>query len=429
MIASIPANPGEITLIAADKSISQPHRSEPQIGASGPVVRVSLDRLDDLLKLSRSLLINRSTLAERFDELKTSAAADSLKHLEVLIETQRRLSDEMLQRLLLIRMVRFGTLEMRLNRAIHVTCQEENKKAFIAIENADIEIDTLVIDALIEPLLHLLKNAVVHGIEPPETRRLLGKPEKGRICITVEADQYDVVLSVEDDGRGISSSKLMEKALANGIITDTAAASLDEQSIYHLIFQRGLTTADSLNLNAGRGVGMSIVKECVEARGGSIMVESAQQQGTKFTLRVPITLPVVTAPEPESVVVAPPLILIVDDSQTIRRMTAKVLEDAAFRVITAVNGSDALELLLSGAFEPDLILSDVEMPTMDGWAFLEYVKTDDNFGHIPVVMVTSLDSEDYRQKAIDLGAADYLVKPFRGADLERVCVEILTAAL
>ena len=397
---------------------------------------MSLERLDELLKVSQSLLVNRSALAERFAVIKNDAFfepdAESLRQLESLIETQRRLSDEMQQKLLRIRMVRFGTLEMRLNRAVHVTCQEENKKAIVVIENADLEIDTQVIDALIEPLLHLLKNAVVHGIESPETRRLLGKPEKGTICIAVNADEKEVYLSVEDDGRGISGAKLVEKALANGVIDLEKASAMGENSIYDLIFQRGLTTADSLNLNAGRGIGMSIVKESVESRGGRVIVESEQQKGTKFTVRMPVALPNpdVQYPEPvlsdpiDSPVEATPLVLIVDDSQSIRRMTAKIVEDAGCRAITAVDGADALELLLSNAWEPDLILSDVEMPNMDGWEFLEYIKTDTNFGHIPVVLVTSLDSSECRQKGLDLGAAAYLVKPFRLAELDRVLENI-----
>jgi len=170
---------------------------------------------------------------------------------------------------------------------------------------------------------------------------------------------------------------------------------------------------------------MSIVKESVEARGGSMTVESEQQQGTKFTMRMPVTLASPPASEPEPPVEIPPLVLVVDDSQSIRRMTAKIVEDAGLRAITAASGADALELLLNGEWEPDLILSDVEMPVMDGWAFLEYVKTDENFGHIPVVMVTSLDAPQFKQKAFGLGASDYLVKPFSSAELERVCGSLL----
>ena len=430
LLASVPASPGE-TVAPAAATDKKPAAAV--VAPPAPIVRVSLERLNDLLNVARGLSLNRSDIAVRFAELKKGN--DSMRWLDALIETQYRLSDELLQMLQQIRMVRFGTLEMRLNRAVHVTCQEENKKAFVVLENPDLEIDTQVIDALVEPLLHLLKNAVVHGIEAGETRRLLGKPEKGRICIAVDANENEVCLSVEDDGRGISGSKLIEKAIANGILDSQRAAAMDERSITNLIFNRGLTTADSLSLNAGRGVGMSIVKESVESHGGSVAVVSEQQKGTKFTIRMPLTLPRPDfEPEPETVDPAtdnlPPLILIVDDSHSIRRMTAKIVEEAGFRSITAEHGAEALELLLSGAWEPALILSDVEMPVMDGWEFLEYVKTDDNFGHMPVVMVTSLSSDEYRKKATDLGASDYLVKPFSLAELDRVLENVgkLTAA-
>lgn len=433
LIDSISSAQSDKTSAVAAKQTNkkQPVGSDNSIPISTPVVRVSLDRLDDLLKISRGLLVNRSTLAERFAEVRNSGSiaseTDSLKQLESLLEIQQKLSDEMLHRLMQIRMVRFGNLEMRLNRAVQVTGQEENKKAYLAIQNGDLEVDTLVIDALVEPLLHLLKNAVVHGIEPPETRRLLGKPEKGRICVAVSMDADDLILSVEDDGRGISAAKLIEKAVAAGIIDEQTALTMGEFSAHSLVFEKGLTTAESLNLNAGRGIGMSIVKESVEARGGSMTVESEQQQGTKFTMRMPVTLAPVPAPEPEPepIVEIPPLVLVVDDSASIRRMTAKIVEDAGLRAITAASGADALELLLNGEWEPDLILSDVEMPVMDGWELLEYVKTDDNFGHIPVVMVTSLDAPHFKQKAYGLGASDYLVKPFSSAELERVCRSLL----
>jgi len=249
-ISTAPAEKANPSTAAKQSGKMQPVGSDNSIPVSTPVVRVSLDRLDDLLKISRSLLVNRSALAERFAEVRNSGAFltenDPLKQFETLLEIQQKLSDEMLHRLMQIRMVRFGNLEMRLNRAVQVTSQEENKKVFLEIENGDLEVDTLVIDALVEPLLHLLKNAVVHGIEPPETRRLLGKGEKGRISVAVSMDADDLILSVRDDGRGIATTKLIEKAIAAGIIDEQTALGLDEFSAQSLVFEKGLTTAESL---------------------------------------------------------------------------------------------------------------------------------------------------------------------------------------
>lgn len=418
----------------AGVSAQAPSRPDPSKSTTTPIVRVSLDRLDELIKISRSLLVNRSAIEERIADFGVldQQPSDVIEKLEALFEAQKTLTSEIQAKLLRIRMVKFGTLETRLGRNVNVTCTDEGKKAALEIENGEVEIDTQVIDALIEPMLHLLKNAVVHGIEPPDTRRLIGKPERGRITVSIEADEEAVVLSITDDGGGISPTKLREKAVASGIITGEQSQSMSDRDALELIFDRGLTTADKLDMNAGRGVGMSIVKEAIESRGGSVLVKSEPQRGTTFTILMPLGThsagPEAVEEKPADVARAetlPPLVLIVDDSPSIRRQSTKLVEQAGLRVITANNGADALELLLNGDWEPDLILSDVEMPQIDGWGFLEYVKTDENFGQFPVVMITSLDANHHRQKALDLGASDYLIKPLKETDLARVINTII----
>lgn len=402
------------------KQASPKAAPEPARPAPTPIVRVSLDRLDDLIRVSHSLVENRTSISANIAAIGRNASDEDFRDLENLFETQRRLTDEMREKLLRIRMVRFGTLETRLSRAVHVTCQEENKRAAVEIINPDIEIDTQIIDALIEPLLHLLKNAVVHGIESPDTRRLIGKSEKGLITIGVSTDANNVVLSVEDDGRGISALRLKEKAIETGLITAEAATKMADFETWELIFDRGLTTANKLNLNAGRGIGMNIVRESVESRGGSVSLSTEPQIGTTFTIRMPI---VFQKPETNAGTNLPaeemqkPLVLIVDDSASIRRHHVKLVENAGCQAITANDGSEALILLLSGKWEPDLILSDVEMPNMDGWELLEYIKTDNNFGHIPVVLITSLAAEEHIMRAVELKASDYKIKPLKADDV------------
>jgi len=419
-------------------AITAPLRPEPKMTPASPIVRVALDRLDDVIKVSRALLINRAAIVERFEDAKSGieAESESIAKFESLLATQRNLIDEIQAKLLQIRMVRFGTLETRLNRAVNVTCLDAGKKAVVDIENGDVEIDTQVIDALIEPLLHLLKNAVVHGIESPDTRRLIGKAERGSIKIGLEADAEALILSVSDDGGGISPVRLKEKAVARGLLSPEQSAAISDREAIQLIFEPGLTTSEKVDLNAGRGVGMSIVKECVESRGGTILIDSELQRGTTFTILMPVSQPLHApapsepVPEPESNAGSVPLVLVVDDSASIRRHTTMLIEAQGLRAITANNGAEALELLLSGQWEPHLILSDVEMPQIDGWNLLEYIKTDDNFGHIPVVMISSLAANEHRQRALELGAADYVVKPFGGIDLARILETcgILTAA-
>lgn len=407
-----PATPDVTSSKAMPESINTP---------TGPVVRVSLERLDDLLRICHGLLVNRSALVERFAELSLNGRAEKL---DELIEIGRRLTGELQDKLTQIRMVKFSTLETRLARAVNVTCFDESKKAAIEIENGETEIDTRHIDALIEPLLHLLKNAVVHGIERPETRRLIGKPEKGSVRVRIDANEAAIILTVSDDGAGVPLARLREKATSMGTID----AVTDDAKVLNLIFERGLTTAEKLDLNAGRGIGLSIVKESIESRGGSVMVDSRALMGTTFTILLPLQS---SRPEPEpdfdafvlnepipDVIDTTPLVLVVDDSSSIRSHLARLIEQSGFRVITANNGADALELLLNNR-EPDLIISDIEMPQIDGWQFLEYVKTDENFGRIPVVIITSLDADEYRERAFSLGASDYIVKPFGTRDVER----------
>lgn len=400
-----------------------------------PIVRVSLERLDDLLQISHELMTNRETIAKKFSEMLDGNSADSdfTAKLESLFQTAYRLNGELNERLLQIRMVKFNTLETRLSRSINVTCMDEGKKATFELRNGDVEIDTLIIDSIVEPLLHLLKNAVVHGIETPETRRLVGKNERGTIGINVETEESEIRIDVVDDGRGVSVQKLKAKAIANGIIDEEKAASMTDQEAFELMFDRGLTTATKIDLNAGRGVGMSIVKESVESCGGRVYIESELQRGTKFTIVLPLAgaqpkaEPTLFFEDAEDEEI--PTILVVDDSFSIRNHTSNLVEAAGFKCITANNGADALELLLNGDFVPDLILSDVEMPQIDGWELLEYIKTDENLGHIPMVMITSLDADEYRTRAFNLGAADYVVKPLTSDVLTNLTEKLLTSVV
>ncbi|MFN0140224.1 MAG: response regulator [Pyrinomonadaceae bacterium] len=399
-----------------------------------PIVRVSLERLDELMQISHELMTNRETLAEGFANMLDSdtASKETIAKLESLFETAYRLNGDLNEKLMQIRMVKFSTLETRLSRAVNMTCMDEGKKAVFELANGDTEIDTLIIDSIVEPLLHLLKNAVVHGIETPETRRLIGKNERGTISVNVEAYENEIRIEVGDDGSGVSVQRLKTKAIANRIIDEDRAASMTDREAFELMFDRGLTTAKKIDLNAGRGVGMSIVKESVESRGGRILIDSEPQRGTKFTVFLPVvsaqskTEPAVFFEDVEEEI---PTILVVDDSASIRHQTQKLVEAAGFKCITANNGADALELLLNGDFEPDLILSDVEMPQIDGWELLQYVKTDENLGHIPMVLITSLSADEHRMRAFDLGAADYILKPLTSDALTNITEKLLTAVI
>ncbi|MDQ6788849.1 MAG: Hpt domain-containing protein, partial [Acidobacteriota bacterium] len=247
----------------------------------------------DLLELDKYTEFHQTTrelLETTSDTFAINSQLDLLKgSLEMLFDNQRRLIEEMQEKLLRLRMVSFDSLSVRLHRTVRVTCDEEEKLADLFIEGEHLELDTQILDCLIEPLLHLLRNAVAHGVEQPEMRRLLGKPERGKITLRVMSERTHIIVAVSDDGRGISVAALREKAVKGNFISREKAAELSDEQAFELIFLPGLTTAEKLSQVAGRGVGMNIVKANLARCQGTISINSETQKGTTFTLRVPLT--------------------------------------------------------------------------------------------------------------------------------------------
>ena len=391
---------------------------------SKKVSRVSLERIDELACIGQELtdLQNDFDLALRkFTEDPAIASH---------VENFRRLTQTLREKTLRVRMIAFGTLVPRLNRAVYVTAEEEGKRAELIVENGQVELDTEVLDFLAEPLLHLLKNAVVHGIEKPETRELLDKPETGRVKIAVDSDDAYVILTITDDGSGISVEKLRSKAMASNILLENIASEMSDDDIRQFIFIPGLSTAGELNMNAGRGIGMSIVKESVESRGGMITVNSVPGKGAEFTICIPHASPfshiIKTAGSIETQSNFD--VLVVDDSRTIRERTAQTIKSIGWKVAAAENGKEALEILKNAANMPFIILTDLEMPEIDGFELLAALKSDKSFSAIPVVMITSRTDEHCSTRAFELGAAAYLTKPVVDLHLVDVVRDLLPPA-
>ncbi len=512
---------------------------------------LEFDRYTGFHETTRELLETTSDTFAINSELDTVHS-----FLELLFESQKRLIDELQDKLLSLRMVSFGTLSARLQRTVRVTAEEEEKNVELRITGENLDVDTQILDSLVEPLLHLLRNAVAHGIEPPETRRLLGKDGQGNISLKVYSEGTHIILTISDDGRGVSSDSLKEKALALGMIEEDEAAAMTDEEALSLMFMPGLTTADRISQVAGRGVGMNIVKTNIARQKGTITVNSEVQKGTTFTVRIPMALAVtrtllveanggryafplklvkhiseiapknlekarkerkirlghvtytvshlnellglpvtpknderdvplllldtVTKPSalivdqiirPEEVVIKPlgkPLqdlqdllgatvlgdgsvvpvidivhllneskpakrkpkkpvavrpkerlkVLIVDDSPSVRHVNSNLVRNNNWEPAVAKDGVEALEILQSGtASLPDLILTDVEMPEMDGYELLASLKQHEHLKDIPVVMITSRASDKHRTKAFDLGVSDYVTKPYEDSKL------------
>ncbi len=402
---------------------SKSDKSDPaEAPAKKSVVRVSVAALDALELHISELAKNFASIQKIFDSA-PDAAADAREKLLKQIVSQHSLTETIWNLLHSIRMIEFGNLTTRFQRAVRVACEEGHKTAEILIQNSEIKFDALLLDSLVEPIMHLLRNAVVHGLEPAETRRLIGKPESGMIRINISESQYEYVIEISDDGRGIDANSLKSRAVKLGIINSAAAEEMLDDPALELVFHKGLSTADKLTLLAGRGVGMSIVREAVENLNGSISIKSRKNAGTTFTIRLP--KPAAESrinDEPETFALK---ILTIDDSASVRVGNKKAITAVGHKVVTAENGIDALAKLRNGEKLPDLIFSDLEMPEMDGFGLIEAVRSDEKLRGIPIVVVSSRTDSNYRTRALRLGADGCVEKPLDARKVGSVVEEIL----
>lgn len=223
---------------------------------------------------------------------------------KLLPETARPLLDEGVYRLHTLvkdlhdkvmgaRMTPLSVITDRLPRAARDIARRRNREVELTITGAEIELDRAIIDDLADPLLHLLRNCIDHGLEPPEERVQAGKPAQGRVLISVRRHRERVVVEIEDDGRGMDAEKLKTAGVARGLITAEAAARMSDREAFLLSCLPGVSTAKDVSDISGRGVGMDAVKRTVESVGGTLEIESERGRGTRFTLRLPLTVAVV----------------------------------------------------------------------------------------------------------------------------------------
>ncbi len=470
---------------------------------------------------------------------------------------QGRLSRELQQNLMNVRMVSFSSIADRLYRIVRQTGKELNKRANLELQGTGVELDRSVLERMIAPFEHLLRNSIVHGLENDQLRMQLGKNPIGEICLSVRQESNEVVFEFSDDGAGLNYAKLREKAVAKGLFQEDEAVS--DAQLAQLIFTAGLSTASEITEVAGRGVGMDVVRSEITSLGGTIDVKSQRGQGTQFIIRLPLTLAVtqillvrsgeLTYAIPSAMVeqvrqvksadmnilhgeqkiewqdriyplhylsqllsdkevvqenhprnpvlllrsgehrialhvdellgnqeavvknigpqlarlpgiagatvlgngavvlilnppqlaqriagigragkaaradtpasVKPlsnlPLIMVVDDSLTVRKITSRMLTRAGYQVVTATDGVDALEKLEE--FTPDVMLLDIEMPRMDGFALARELRRDPKTQSLPIIMITSRTADKHRDYAMQLGVNTYLGKPYQEDEL------------
>jgi chemosensory pili system protein ChpA (sensor histidine kinase/response regulator) len=478
-----------------------------------------------------------------------------LKNLEetaVVMMSQGRLNRELQQGLMNVRMVSFNSITDRLYRIVRQTGKELNKRANLELQGTNVELDRSVLEKMIAPFEHLLRNSIVHGLENEQQRAQNGKLPIGEIRLSVRQESNEVVFEFGDDGAGLNFTRLREKAIANGSLQ--ADEEVSDDQLAQLIFTPGLSTATEITEIAGRGIGMDVVRSEIAGLGGRIDVSSKRGEGTRFIIHLPLTLAVtqvlmirsgdqiyaipstmveqVRQEKPEEMdalyrerqidwqgntymlhylphllgdteiarenqprnpvlllssgaqhialnvdellgnqevmvknigpqlarlsgiagatvlgdgnvvlILNPvqlaqriggigkikkattsiktpntePLIMVVDDSLTVRKITSRMLIRAGYQVVTATDGVDALEKLEECT--PDVMLLDIEMPRMDGFALARELRRDPKTQDLPIIMITSRTADKHRDYAMQLGVNTYLGKPYQEDEL------------
>lgn len=255
--------------------------------AHSKTIRVNIERLDILMNLFEELVIDRGRLEQISKDLKDAELFETVEHMT-------RISGDMQTIILNMRMVPVETVFNRFPRMVRQLARNLNKHIRLEIIGAETELDRTVIDEIGDPLLHLLRNALDHGIETPEARRDKGKPEEGTVILKAYHSGNHVFIEIEDDGAGINTDVVVTKAVDKGIITEEQAEIMTERQKNELLFASGFSTAKEISDISGRGVGLDVVKNTIESLGGSVSINSRLGYGSIFSVKLPLTLSIIS---------------------------------------------------------------------------------------------------------------------------------------
>ncbi|GIP43758.1 chemotaxis protein CheA [Paenibacillus sp. J45TS6] len=277
---AVPSDAKEKTVRAASKTNTA--------AAASKTIRVDIERLDVLMNLFSELLIDRSRLEQLSNELEHTDLIETVAHMS-------RVSSDLQNIVLKLRMVPVDTVFNRFPRMIRDLAKSLNKKVDLVITGADTELDRTVIDEIGDPLVHLLRNAVDHGVESISTRVESGKSETGTIQLRAFHSGNHVFIEIEDDGAGIYRDKLLKIAISRGVVTEAESAEMTDQQVFQLLFAPGFSTAETISDISGRGVGLDVVKAKITSLGGNVTIHSVPGKGTSFSVQLPLTLSIISA--------------------------------------------------------------------------------------------------------------------------------------
>lgn len=277
-------------------SLAENQLPEKPTGRKKQTIRIDIERLDNLMEQIGELVVNRNRLAQLSKLLETKYKGDeTIDELEKNMIQTTKVVNMLQQDITKIRMLPLEIVFNGFPRMVRDLARKADKKINFFIEGQETEVDRSIIEHLKDPLIHLLRNAVDHGIESPQQRIAAGKPETGTIVLSAYHEQNHITITITDDGKGLDPVSIKRSAVEKGIIPPERAARLSDADAIELIFLPGLSTAPKTTEVSGRGVGLDVVKTNIEALRGSVTVSSEKNKGTKFTLMLPLTLAILPA--------------------------------------------------------------------------------------------------------------------------------------
>ncbi|SMP15043.1 two-component system, chemotaxis family, sensor kinase CheA [Desulfurobacterium pacificum] len=256
-------------------------------------IRVDVERVENLMNLVGEIVLDRNRILRVTSDVEKECRTEAVEKLIEAVTSLDRTVSDLQVAVMKLRMQPIKKIFSKFPRLVRDLARKLNKKVQLIIEGEDTELDRSILDKLEDPLIHLVRNALDHGIEPPEERVMMGKPEVGTVRLFAYHEGDHIVVGIQDDGRGIDPEKVKKKALEKGLITPEQAAQMSDKEAYELIFLPGFSTADKVSDVSGRGVGMDVVASTIHALRGSIEIDSELGKGTTILLKLPLTVAII----------------------------------------------------------------------------------------------------------------------------------------
>ncbi|QDV09950.1 Chemotaxis protein CheA [Planctomycetes bacterium Poly30] len=272
----------------ADADITESSGAQAAKSASESSIRLRVDQLDALMNLAGELVLARNQVVQNSSDTEDSAAHATAQRLS-------RITTELQEGIMKIRMQPIGTLWSKLPRVVRGMSMQLEKEVELKMIGSDTEVDKTLLEAIKDPLTHLVRNSLDHGIEKPDQREAKGKPRIATLTLSAFHESGQVNIVVRDNGRGIDPEIIKAKAVERGLITAMEAVRMDDRAALDILFMPGFSTAEQVTSISGRGVGMDVVKRNLECVGGTVEIESEMGSGTAVVVRIPLTLAIIPA--------------------------------------------------------------------------------------------------------------------------------------